>query len=196
MRLLLVDNYDSFTYNLFQLFLTRAQFGCTIDVVRHDAELCAEDILTSYHGLIISPGPGGPEDSGISIQLARQCQGRMPVLGICLGHQLLAWLHGAPIERAPVPTHGKTSQVHHHGGGLLRGIPSPFRVMRYHSLHVPKDGVPEDFIIDGISEDGVVMALSHRSFPSWGLQFHPESFLSEYGNRIAENFLAFCGRRL
>ena len=189
MRLLLIDNYDSFNYNLYQLFLTSGESPLSIEVVRNDQQICLETIHESYAGLIISPGPGGPKDSGISADVVTRCQGRIPILGVCLGHQLLACLHGALVERAPTPMHGKTSLVYHEGTGLLQGVPSPFTAMRYHSLHVPKAHVPESFSVAAESDDGVVMALSHRSYPVWGVQFHPESFLTESGATIAQNFL-------
>ena len=192
MRLLLIDNYDSFTYNLYQLFLTSSESSLSIDVLRNDQQLSLETISEKYAGLIISPGPGGPRESGISAEAVTACQARIPILGVCLGHQLLAWLHGVPVECAPTPMHGKTSLVYHQGGGILQGVPSPFKAMRYHSLHVPRTFVPEIFSVDAESDDSVVMALAHRSYPVWGVQFHPESFLTEYGALIARNFLKRC----
>lgn len=195
MRLLLIDNYDSFTYNLVQLFLNCTAGASAVDVVRNDQPISIEDMVASYSGLIISPGPGGPQDSGISADLVQAALGNIPILGVCLGHQLLAWLHGAHIVQAPLPMHGKTSVINHSGRGVLMNLPSPFKAMRYHSLHVPKEQVPSCFRIDAVSDDDIVMALSHKSADAFGVQFHPESFLSEHGATIALNFLKVCHER-
>jgi para-aminobenzoate synthetase component 2 len=189
MRVLVVDNYDSFVYNLVQYL---AQLGADCTVQRNDAvDLAA---LDRYDGVLISPGPGTPERAGSSIEVIRRCaQAAQPVLGVCLGHQAMAVAWGGTVDRAPELLHGKTSEVHHEGKGVFAGLPSPFTATRYHSLAVLPDTVPEEFEVTARTESGVIMAMRHRELPVEGVQFHPESVLTEYGHRMLANWLAIAG---
>ncbi|WP_448384473.1 anthranilate synthase component II [Desulfosoma sp.] len=185
MRLVLIDNYDSFTFNLYQLF---CEFDLDVSVFRHD-KISAEAVAAlAPHWIVISPGPKSPAHAGISKDVVRRYAGAVPILGVCLGMQVINEVYGGRTERAPVPVHGKRSLVHHTGDGLFDGLPSPFWVARYHSLQcrVLSPHLRETAWAD----DGVVMALEHRSLPVWGVQFHPESFLSQYGLELAARFLA------
>ncbi len=185
MRLVMIDNYDSFTYNLVQLFL---EFDLEVLVFRHD-EISLDGIARLQpRWLCISPGPRAPAQAGISkAAISRFCQ-EMPILGVCLGHQAINEVFGGQTRPAPVPLHGKTSQVHHRGRGLFSDIPSPFPAARYHSLMAGGDLSPE-LEITARAEDGVIMGLSHRRYPLHGVQFHPESFLTSHGHQLAANFL-------
>ncbi len=184
--ILVVDNYDSFTWNLVQCF---GQLGAAIEVRRNDAILPeGAEALRPTH-LVISPGPGGPEDGGVSAELIRRFRGRIPILGVCLGHQILGHLHGASVVRAPIPMHGKLSTIRHDGRGVFAGLPDPFRATRYHSLVVDPATLPPELVATARSEDGVVMGLSHTSEPLHGVQFHPESIATEGGLALLENFL-------
>lgn len=183
-KILLVDNYDSFTYNLRGLIAAQAP-SVTVRV-NDDSCLMETDDFTH---LVLSPGPKGPEDSGYCPDLVRKWAGRKPILGVCLGLQVIAHVLGGKVIKAPYPTHGKRSLIRHKGGSLFVGIPQQFLAARYHSLIVDKEGLPGAFNIDA-SYDNMIMALSHKDYPSlFGLQFHPESFLSEGGTRLIENFL-------
>lgn len=193
MRVLVVDNYDSFVYNLVQYL---AQLGAECVVWRNDAEELAEpDVLEGFGGVLVSPGPSTPERAGASIEVIRRCaRRRLPVLGVCLGHQAIGVAWGATVDRAPELRHGKVSEVHHAGAGVLAGLPSPFTATRYHSLTVLPDTIPAgELEVTGRTEDGVVMAMRHRSLPVEGVQFHPESILTDGGHRILANWLAVCG---
>ena len=185
MRVLVVDNYDSFVYNLVQYL---AQLGAQTRVRRNDAvEL---DELDEVDGVLVSPGPGTPERAGASIEVIRASAGRgLPLLGVCLGHQAIGVAWGGVVERAPELLHGKTSLVHHDGGGVLAGLPDPFVATRYHSLTIRPDTVPDALEVTGRTESGVVMAVRHRELPVEGVQFHPESVLSEHGLELLANFL-------
>ncbi|WP_028851660.1 aminodeoxychorismate/anthranilate synthase component II [Thermocrispum municipale] len=189
MRVLVVDNYDSFVYNLVQYL---AQLGADCTVQRNDeVDL---DALERFDGVLVSPGPGTPERAGSSIDVIRRCaQAQQPMLGVCLGHQAMAVAYGGTVDRAPELLHGKTSQVHHEGAGVLAGLPSPFTATRYHSLTVLPDTVPEGFEVTARTESGVIMGLRHRELPLEGVQFHPESVLTEYGHRMLANWLAIAG---
>ncbi|MDQ3752197.1 MAG: aminodeoxychorismate/anthranilate synthase component II [Actinomycetota bacterium] len=186
MKLLLVDNFDSFVYNLAQAF---GSLGADPVVVRNDAS--AEELeALAPDGVVISPGPGTPEEAGVSIEAVRRFGARMPLLGVCLGHQCIGAAYGGVVSRAPVgPKHGKTSAVEHDGTGVLAGLPSPFIATRYHSLAIEPGSFPEALEVTARSDDGTVMALRHRSLPVEGVQFHPESVLTPEGPRILANFL-------
>jgi para-aminobenzoate synthetase component 2 len=193
MRVLVVDNYDSFVYNLVQYL---AQLGAECVVRRNDdAELTRPDALNGFDGVLVSPGPSTPERAGASIEVIKRCaQVRLPVLGVCLGHQAIGVAWGAVVDRAPELRHGKVSQVHHKGVGVLAGLPDPFTGTRYHSLTILPETIPtEQFEVTGQTETGVVMAMRHRELPVEGVQFHPESVLTDSGHRILANWLATCG---
>ncbi len=187
-RVLVVDNYDSFVFNLVQYL---AQLGAECDVVRND-EIRPSD-AARYDGVLLSPGPGTPERAGGCIALIREAAGRVPVLGVCLGLQAIAAAYGGRVGRAPELLHGKTSEVHHDGVGVLARVPSPFTATRYHSLAVETGTVPEELEITGVTPSGVIMAMRHRSLAVEGVQFHPESVLTEYGHRMLANWLSVCG---
>lgn len=182
---LLIDNYDSFTYNLADLV---AETGRDVRVYRCDQISPAEIATLKPQGLIISPGPKRPEDAVHSLSIIRAFCHTLPILGICLGMQILAYAAGAVVTRGKRPMHGKVTAIHHRGRGLFRGLPETFQVTRYHSLVVQGETLPAAYAIDAVSDDGAVMALSHRSLPLYGLQFHPEAVLSEYGRELITTF--------
>lgn len=186
--ILIVDNYDSFVFNLAQYL---AQLGAAVEVRRNDA--VSVDEALSYDGVLLSPGPGDPHDAGVCMDIVTGCAGRVPVLGVCLGHQAIGAVFGGVVSRAPELLHGKTSMVHHGGVGVLRGLPNPFRATRYHSLAVEPESMPPALEVTGWTSSGVVMALRHRSFDVEGVQFHPESVLTEGGHRMLANWLVRCG---
>ncbi len=188
-RILVIDNYDSFVFNLVQYL---AQLGAQCTVVRND-EVTAEE-ASKYDGVLISPGPGTPDKAGVSIEMINYCaQNSIPLFGVCLGHQAIGEAFGATVSRAPELLHGKTSQVFHSATGVLENLPSPFTATRYHSLAVEKDSVPEVLEVTGSTESGVVMSMRHRDLPIEGVQFHPESVLTEYGHQMLANWLVRCG---
>ncbi len=187
-HILVVDNYDSFVFNIVSYL---AQLGAEVDVLRND-EVDIEQALT-YDGILISPGPGTPEEAGVSMALIRAAQGRVPAFGVCLGHQAIGAVYGAAVTRAPELLHGKTSQVSHEQHGVFAGLPEPFTATRYHSLAIEDDSVPECLEVTARSESGVIMGVRHREFAVEGVQFHPESVLTEGGYRILANWLAVCG---
>lgn len=187
-RILVVDNYDSFVFNIVSYL---AQLGAEVDVQRND-EVDIERALT-YDGILISPGPGTPEDAGVSMELIRRAAGQVPVFGVCLGHQAIAAVYGATVGRAPELLHGKTSQVSHEEHGVFVGLPHPFTATRYHSLAVEDATVPACLEVTARSESGVIMGIRHRDLQVEGVQFHPESVLTEGGYRILANWLAVCG---
>jgi para-aminobenzoate synthetase component 2 len=188
-RVLVVDNYDSFVYTIADYLV---QLGAQVEVLRNDA--VTTDEAAAYDGVLLSPGPGTPEDAGVCIDMVLACAGRsQPLLGVCLGHQALGAAYGGVVSRAPELLHGKTSQVLHEGEGVLAGLASPFTATRYHSLAVERDTVPAELEVTAHTESGIVMALRHRSLPLEGVQFHPESVLTEGGHRLLANWLAVCG---
>ncbi|MGQ0839950.1 aminodeoxychorismate/anthranilate synthase component II [Actinokineospora sp.] len=193
MRVLVVDNYDSFVYNLVQYL---AQLGAECEVWRNDAaELSAPDALHGFDGVLVSPGPSTPERAGQSVDVVKRCaDARLPLLGVCLGHQAIGVAWGATVDRAPELLHGKTSQVHHTGAGVLAGLPDPFTATRYHSLTVLPETIPDaDFEVTGRTGSGIVMAMRHRELPIEGVQFHPESVLTDGGHRMLANWMATAG---
>ncbi|HEY2042579.1 MAG TPA: aminodeoxychorismate/anthranilate synthase component II [Jatrophihabitans sp.] len=190
-RILVVDNYDSFVYNLVQYL---AQLGAEVEVRRNDAIKPDELDSLGLDGVLISPGPGTPEDAGVSMAIVTACAERqLPLFGVCLGHQAIGAVFGGVVERAPELLHGKTSDVIHDGTGVLAGLPSPFTATRYHSLAVLEDTLPDELEVTGRTRSGVVMALRHRSLPIDGVQFHPESVLTQGGHRMLGNWLVGCG---
>ena len=196
MRVLVVDNYDSFVYNLVQYL---AQLGVETEVRRNDhPELAAAalpGLLGEVSGVLVSPGPSVPENAGFSIEVIRAAAARsLPVLGVCLGHQAIGVAWGGVVERAPELLHGKTSRVRHTGAGVLAGVPDPFTATRYHSLTVRADTIPAEFEVTATTESGIVMAMRHRELPVEGVQFHPESVLTDSGHRMLANWLAVCGQ--
>ncbi|MDQ1704265.1 MAG: para-aminobenzoate synthetase component [Frankiaceae bacterium] len=189
-RVLVVDNYDSFVFNLVHYL---AQLGADV-VVRRNDELTPDDALQlGVDGVLLSPGPGRPEDAGVCVDLVRRLGEQLPVLGVCLGHQAIAVAFGGVVERAPELLHGKCSEVHHGGAGVLHGLPDPFTATRYHSLAVVDDSLPSELEVTARTQGGVVMALRHRDLPLEGVQFHPESVLTEGGHLLLANWLAACG---
>lgn len=185
-RVLVIDNYDSFTYNLYQYL---GELGAELLVYRNDALELSEVPRLDPDRIVISPGPGTPCDAGVTLPLIRRYAGVYPILGVCLGHQAVAEAFGGRVVRAAVLMHGKTSWIHHHGGGILRNLPNPFEAARYHSLIVERDSLPDCLEETAWTEDGVVMGLAHRSLPVFGVQFHPESILTREGKTLLENFL-------
>ncbi len=185
--LLLLDNYDSFTYNVYQLL---AELGATIEVVRNDVETVSELAKRGYSGVVISPGPGEPKDAGVTEDLIREMKGVVPILGVCLGHQAIGEVFGGKVVRAPKIVHGKTSPVRHDGKGIYKGLPQPFEVGRYHSLVVDRETLPDCLAVTAETEDGIVMGVRHREYDVEGVQFHPESILTPEGKTLLKNFLA------
>ena len=188
-RVLLVDNYDSFVYNLVQEL---GELGAEPVVHRNDAIDVAGIRSERPDAIVISPGPGRPEDSGISLEVVEQLSGEIPILGVCLGHQCIGQAFGALVVRAPMIMHGKTSEISHDGRGVFSGLPDPFVATRYHSLVVDPGSMPATLEITATSSDGVIMGLRHRELAVEGVQFHPESVLTTSGPRLLENFLAFA----
>jgi anthranilate synthase component II len=189
-RILVIDNYDSFVYNLVQYL---GELGAEPEVSRHDA-LTIDDIVAARpDAILISPGPGRPEDAGISNAVIERLAGRLPIFGVCLGHQCIGQVYGAEVVRAPSIVHGKTSLVHHRGQGVLAGLPDPFEATRYHSLVLDPATVPDCLEVTAQTEDGVIMAVRHRELPVEGVQFHPESVLTPAGKQLLTNFLETAG---
>ncbi|HEY0869495.1 MAG TPA: aminodeoxychorismate/anthranilate synthase component II [Acidothermaceae bacterium] len=188
MRILVVDNYDSFVFNLVQYL---GQLDATCVVLRND-QLSPSDAL-DFDGVLLSPGPGTPEDAGVCVPLIREVAGRVPIFGVCLGHQAIAVAYGAVVNRAPELLHGKTSAVHHNGAGVLAGLPDPFTATRYHSLAVVESTLPTCLEVTARTDSGVVMALWHRDVDVEGVQFHPESVLTQGGHQMLANWLVRCG---
>jgi anthranilate synthase/aminodeoxychorismate synthase-like glutamine amidotransferase len=185
-HVLLIDNYDSFTYNLYQYL---CELGAGVTVRRNDAITVEEARAMAPQAIVISPGPGTPKDAGVSIELIRALGPSVPILGVCLGHQAIAEAFGGLVGRAPELMHGKASQVYHTGAGVLEGIPSPFSAIRYHSLCAAPERVPDALEVTAQTASGVIMGIQHREYPVYGVQFHPESILTEHGKELLANFL-------
>lgn len=190
MRILVIDNYDSFVFNLVQYL---EQLGAECEVRRNDEITVGEVGGFGAAGILLSPGPGEPTRAGIMMDVIRAYAGKLPMFGVCLGHQAIGAAFGATVDRAPELLHGKTSEVHHRGDGVLAGLPQPFTATRYHSLAVVPQTLPAEIEVTGTTESGVVMAMRHRELPIEGVQFHPESVLTEGGHTMLANWLAACG---
>ncbi|MEA1980725.1 MAG: aminodeoxychorismate/anthranilate synthase component II [candidate division Zixibacteria bacterium] len=184
--LLVLDNYDSFTYNLVQYF---GELGAALEIYRNDMITVEEIIDKKPQGIVLSPGPGRPEKAGIMNKLIETAQGNIPILGVCLGHQAIAQVHGAKIGYAPKLMHGKTSEIIHDNSSLFKDINNPFTATRYHSLVVEKQTLSKDFKITAQTKDKVIMGIEHKTLPLYGVQFHPESILTVAGKKILKNYL-------
>jgi anthranilate synthase/aminodeoxychorismate synthase-like glutamine amidotransferase len=184
--ILLIDNYDSFTYNLYQYL---CELGAEVRVVRNDQATVAELEATAPGKLVVSPGPGTPKDAGISVDLIERLAGKLPILGVCLGHQCIGEAFGATVDAAGEIKHGKSSRIEHDGKGVFRGLPNPFEAIRYHSLAITPESVPECLEVSARSESGVIMGVRHREYPIEGVQFHPESIATAVGRELLRNFL-------
>jgi anthranilate synthase/aminodeoxychorismate synthase-like glutamine amidotransferase len=189
---LLIDNYDSFTYNLFHYL---GELGAEVEVVRNDAISAEQALARRPRGIVLSPGPCTPNEAGICLEtIALAAKARVPLLGVCLGHQAIGQAFGGEVVRAPVPVHGKTSQMHHSGASLFAGLPSPYLATRYHSLVVARDSLPASLEVTAWTEDGLIMGLAHKELPIAGVQFHPESIASEHGHALLRNFISLTDR--
>jgi anthranilate synthase/aminodeoxychorismate synthase-like glutamine amidotransferase len=184
--ILVIDNYDSFTYNLVQLM---GELGAELCVVRNDQTTLTDIRAMQPAHIVISPGPGTPDDAGVSLDVIRELGSTTPVLGVCLGHQAIGQAYGGVVSRAPRLMHGKTSMIYHKGDGVFSGLPSPFEATRYHSLIVEEGSLPDCLQITAFTDQGEIMGLRHRDYPVYGVQFHPESILTKFGTRILQNFL-------
>jgi len=187
-KLLVIDNYDSFTFNLVQYL---GELGADLTVVRNDRMTISEIRELAPDGIVISPGPGIPSRAGISVELIRNLGRDIPVLGVCLGHQAIGEAYGGEIVQAPTLMHGKTSIVHHRDRGLFSGIEEPFEAARYHSLVVSPENLPAELEVDAWTDDGIIMAVRHQAFPVFGVQFHPESIMTNCGKQLLGNFLCY-----
>jgi len=194
MRVLMIDNYDSFTFNLVQYL---GELGATVETVRNDAtsvdQILDRPAVDWPDRIVISPGPCSPDQAGISVELIQKAAGKIPLLGVCLGHQAIGAAFGAEVVRAKTLMHGKTSAIEHTGQGVFHRLPSPMTVIRYHSLAVSREGLPEELTVTAWTADGEIMGLQHRQLAVHGVQFHPESILSEYGHALLKNFLDDSG---
>jgi anthranilate synthase component 2 len=188
--ILLIDNYDSFTFNLLHVL---GEAGATCTVRRNDALSVDAALAMAPDAIVLSPGPCTPNEAGICLPLIAAASGRVPILGVCLGHQAIGQVFGGVIRRAPVPMHGKVGAVEHAGTDIFAGLPSPFQAARYHSLIVERETLPAELEVTAWTEDGLVMGLRHRALPVFGVQFHPESIASEHGHDILANFIAIAG---
>lgn len=190
--ILLLDNYDSFTFNLYQAL---AQLGAEVEVVRND-KITVDEIenrLDVIEGIVVSPGPCTPTEAGISVGLIQRLAGKVPMLGVCLGHQAIGQAFGAEVVLAPELKHGKTSEITHDGESIYSGLPNPFTATRYHSLIIDPETLPEEFEVTSRSDDGIIQGIRHRDLPIEGVQFHPESILTVVGIDLLRNFLSACG---
>jgi anthranilate synthase component 2 len=186
MRVLLLDNYDSFTYNLYQYL---SELGAQVEVHRNDKISVPEIAAQHFDRIVISPGPGTPTDAGISVELVRELGPQVPLLGVCLGHQAIGEAYGGAVVRAGEVMHGKISQIHHNSEGVFVQLPAPFPATRYHSLIVRRDDVPSELNVTAWTDDGLIMGLRHRAYPVQGVQFHPESIMTDSGKKLLHNFL-------
>jgi anthranilate synthase component II len=184
--LLMIDNYDSFTYNIVQYL---GELGEDVRVHRNDKITIAEIEALAPDRIVISPGPCSPEEAGISVEVVRHFAGKIPILGVCLGHQSIGYAFGGRIVRSATLMHGKTSPIHHDGKGLFEGLPNPFAATRYHSLIVERESLPQELEVTAWVAEGEIMGMRHRTLPIWGVQFHPESILTEGGMDLLKNFL-------
>ena len=185
--ILLLDNYDSFTYNLAQYL---GELGCQVEVHRNDRISVEQIAQRKPDRIVISPGPCTPQEAGICVELVQKLAGKIPILGVCLGHQAIGAAFGGKIIRAPKLFHGKTSQIRHDGSGVFRGLPNPFTATRYHSLIVERKSLPRALQVTAETDDDIVMGMQHREYPLMGVQFHPESVLTESGKQLLKNFLS------
>jgi anthranilate synthase component 2 len=185
--ILLLDNYDSFTYNLYQYL---SELGAEVVVKRNDEVTVGDVVALAPEKIVISPGPCTPNEAGVSVALIRELGGQMPILGVCLGHQSIGAAYGGAVVRAPVVMHGKMSDIHHSGAGVFAGLPQPFPATRYHSLIVRRDDLPECLDVTAWTTDGLIMGMRHRDYPVQGVQFHPESIMTDAGKDLLRNFLA------
>ena len=188
--LLLIDNYDSFTYNLFHYL---GELGADVRVVRNDEISAAEALGLKPEGIVLSPGPCTPNEAGICLDVIKQANGTMPILGVCLGHQAIGQVYGGDIVRAPEPMHGKMSTIHHSGKSVFRGLNNDFQATRYHSLTIDPPSMPDVLEVTATSEDGVIQGVMHKSHPVHGVQFHPESIATEHGHALLANFMRIAG---
>ena len=184
--LLLIDNYDSFTYNLFQYL---SELGAEVEVVRNDKATIAELAAMNPERVVVSPGPSTPDNAGISVDVIKHFAGKIPVLGVCLGHQCIAQAFGGVVKGAGEIRHGKTSPINHTGQGVFAGLPQPFEAVRYHSLAIEQETVPDVFEVTASTENGIIMGISHKELDVEGVQFHPESIMTESGKDLLQNFL-------
>ena len=184
--ILLLDNYDSFTYNLYQYL---CELGADVLVKRNDELTTGAIAALAPERIVISPGPGTPNEAGISVAMVRELGAQVPILGVCLGHQAIGAAYGGTVVRAPRPMHGKLSAIHHNGVGVFAGLPNPFPATRYHSLILRRDDLPDCLEVTAWTEDGIIMGLRHKEHPLQGVQFHPESIMTETGKALLENFL-------
>jgi anthranilate synthase component II len=192
MSFLLIDNYDSFTYNLFHYL---GELGAEVEVWRNDAIGAEEVLARNPRGIVLSPGPCTPNEAGICLDVIKlAAERRVPLLGVCLGHQAIGQMFGGKVVRAPVPVHGKTSPMHHNGTSLFAGLPTPYLATRYHSLIVERETLPACLDVTAWTDDGLIMGLAHKELPIAGVQFHPESIASEHGHALLRNFLGLADR--
>ena len=190
---LLIDNYDSFTYNLYHFL---GELGAQVEVRRNDDISAEEALAMAPQGIVISPGPCDPDRAGICLDLVRAATGRVPLLGVCLGHQAIGQAYGGKVVRSPLCMHGKLSDVRHTGAGIFAGLPSPFQATRYHSLQLARESLPGCLEITAEADDGLIMGIQHTELPVFGVQFHPESIASERGHALLGNFLAIAGHNV
>lgn len=184
--ILVIDNYDSFTYNLVQ---EMGEMGAEIEVVRNDQITLRQIQAMNPSHIVISPGPGDPDDAGVSLEVLRELGATVPILGVCLGHQCIGQAYGGVVKRAPRLMHGKTSMIYHQGDPMFAGLPNPFEATRYHSLIVEESTLPDCLMVTATTEQGEMMGLCHKQYPVFGVQFHPESILTTFGPRLLQNFL-------